>query len=117
VNPQEVGQASRFTYLAVRSDRAAVTDLFDAIARYDHEHHEMTVADLGAYQYPSEPLFAPNPQQPRQGWILTVVYDSEHHRSEVWIFESQALQAGPICRLALPQVIPLGFHGTWKAAS
>lgn len=50
-----------------------------------------------------------------QGWILTVVYDGEQDRSEVWIFDSEHLDEEPVCRLGLPEVIPIGFHGTWKA--
>jgi all-trans-8'-apo-beta-carotenal 15,15'-oxygenase len=116
VSPNEVGQPSRHTYAAARSDRAQMTDLFDAIACYDHELGDMTLADLGGQRYPSEPIFAPNPQHPDRGWILTVVYDAQSHTSEVWIFDDRSLGNGPICRLALPQVVALGFHGTWKAA-
>ncbi len=115
INPHEVGRASRFTYIATRSDRVAETDLFDAIAAYDSEHHRLTMADLGENRYPSESIFAPNPNHLEQGWLLTVVYDSKQHCSEMWIYENQFLQKGPICRLALPEVIPFSFHGTWKA--
>ncbi|MGB8702172.1 MAG: carotenoid oxygenase family protein [Thermosynechococcaceae cyanobacterium] len=114
VNPTQVGQATRYTYLSTRSDAAQATDLFDAIAGFDHNSGELTVADLGQHRYPSEPIFAPHPQNPEQGWILTVVYDSDRHCSEVWIFDGPALQSEPICRLALPEVVPFGFHGTWK---
>ncbi len=116
INPNEVGQPSRYAYMAARSNQAQRTDVFDAIACYDHKLGEMTLADLGGQRYPSEPIFAPHPQQPERGWILSVVYDAKSHTSEVWIFDSQGLGDGPICRLALPQVVALGFHGTWKAA-
>lgn len=116
VAPALVGQPSRYTYLNTRSDRGKGTDLFDAIAVFDHERGEMTVADVGEHCYASEPIFAPNPENPEQGWILSVVYDGDRHASEVWIFDSHALDDGPICRLALPQPVAFSFHGTWKAA-
>lgn len=116
VAPALVGQSARYTYLNARSEHSQGTDLFDAIAFFDHERGEMTVADMGADSYPSEPIFAPSPDNPEQGWILTVVYRGDHHASEVWIFESHALENGPICRLALPQFVAFSFHGTWKAA-
>jgi len=50
-----------------------------------------------------------------QGWILTEVFDGDSCSSEVWIFDADHLDAEPICRLALPSVIPFGFHGTWKS--
>jgi all-trans-8'-apo-beta-carotenal 15,15'-oxygenase len=116
VAPALVGQSARYTYLNTRSDHSKGTDLFDAIASFDHERGEMTLADMGANSYPSEPIFAPNPENPEQGWILTVVYRGDRHTSEVWIFESHALENGPICRLALPQPVAFSFHGTWNAA-
>jgi all-trans-8'-apo-beta-carotenal 15,15'-oxygenase len=116
VNPRQVGQAHRYSYMAVRSDRSTGTDLFDGIGCYDHARDVMTLADLGDQHYPSEPIFAPDPQNSDRGWILTVVYDANQQSSEVWILDSQGLDAAPICRLALPQTVAFGFHGTWRAA-
>jgi carotenoid cleavage dioxygenase-like enzyme len=48
--------------------------------------------------------------------VLTVVYNGHDHRSEVWVYQGDALEAGPICRLELPEVVPPSFHGTWMAA-
>lgn len=53
---------------------------------------------------------------PDQGWVLTVVYDGDADTSEVWVFDSERLDQEPVCRLSLPQVIPIGFHGTWRPA-
>ena len=50
-----------------------------------------------------------------QAWLLTVVYNSIADRSELWIFQADTL-GEPMCRLALPNTVPLGFHGTWQAA-
>jgi carotenoid cleavage dioxygenase-like enzyme len=94
-----------------------MTDLFDAIACFDHKLGEMTLIDLGHHRYPSEPLFAPHPQHAERGWVLSVVYNSDQHTSEVWIFASDQLQDGPICRLALPQAVAFSFHGTWRATT
>lgn len=43
-----------------------------------------------------------------------VVYDGKTNRSEAWIFDSERLDDEPVCKLSLPAVVPLGFHGTWK---
>ncbi|WP_445240346.1 carotenoid oxygenase family protein [Microcoleus vaginatus] len=51
-----------------------------------------------------------------KGWIVTVIYDGNSDSSEVWIFDSDGLSREPVCKLELPGVIPLGFHGTWKSA-
>jgi hypothetical protein len=44
-----------------------------------------------------------------------VVYDCDRNCSEVWIFNSEHLDQEPIARLELPDVIPMGFHGTWQS--
>lgn len=116
VDPRQVGQAWRYTYCSIQAPTDAPTDLFGAIGRFDHHTGEVMEATLGRHHYPTEPIFAPHPGEPDQGWILTVVYDGDRNCSELWIFESQHLDQDPLCRLGLPSVVPMGFHGTWKPA-
>lgn len=116
VNPQEVGQPFRYTYLSLtrRVDDPS-QELFGAIARFDHTTGDLREADLGPNCYPSEPLYVPHPHHANQGWVLAVVFNGNSNRSEVWIWESDRLQADPVCRLPLPGIIPIGFHGTWRS--
>ncbi len=116
VNSQEVGRAWRYSYLSVRH-RDKVddeNDLFGAIARFDHQTGLFTETNIDSHFYPSEPIYVADTDNPNQGWLLTVVYDAKQDKSEVWIYDSNHLEDGPFCRLGLPEVIPLGFHGTWK---
>ncbi len=114
VAPSQVGQNSRYTYLSIRRPEDRQTELFGAIARYDYQTNRLTEADLGTDRYPMEPIFAPNLDNPDRGWIVTVVFDGDRECSEVWIFDSDRLDAEPVCRLALPSIVPMGFHGTWR---
>lgn len=117
VPQQAVGQASPHTYLVIHRDGADVTqELFGAIARFDQQTDTLTVADMGENRYPSEALYAPDALNPEQGWVLTVVYDGNSDTSEVVVFDSDALDEEPVCRLGLPSVIPFSFHGKWKPA-
>lgn len=117
VPPQQVGQADSDIYLAMhRADADLRREVFGAIARFSAATDTLTVADLGPYRYPSEPIFAPDAVDPTRGWVLTVVFDGKANTSEVWIFDSEQLQHEPVCRLALPTVVPLSFHGTWQPA-
>jgi all-trans-8'-apo-beta-carotenal 15,15'-oxygenase len=115
VSPASVGKPARYTYLGARSDRSRTTDLFDAIACFDHEQETLSLSDLGSGRYPSEPIFAPDPHRADKGWILSVVYDAQYHASELWVFESNALEDEPLCRIALPEAIAFSFHGTWHS--
>ena len=114
VSPQDVGKRSQYTYLALRRQSAQPTDLFSTIGRFDHQTNHLMEADLGTHCYATEPIYAPDQQHPEEGWILTVVFNSDRNQSEVWIFDSAHLNHAPVCRLTLPSVVPMGFHGTWR---
>ena len=112
----EIGQESRYIYLAMyRPDVDIVPEVYGAIARFDTQSRNLTIADCGENRYPAEPIYVPDISS-EKGWILTVVYDGNSDSSEVWIFDSDGLSDSPVCQLELPRVIPLSFHGTWKSA-
>jgi carotenoid cleavage dioxygenase-like enzyme len=116
VPADEIGQESRYVYLAMYQPEVdIVAERYGAIARLDTETRNLTIADCGENRYPAEPIYVPDISSDK-GWILTVVYDGNSDKSEVWIFDSDGLSRAPVCTLELPGVIPLGFHGTWKKA-
>ncbi|BAZ44997.1 carotenoid oxygenase [Chondrocystis sp. NIES-4102] len=118
VSPIKIGQNWRYTYLNVHPLGAKLgEELFTAIARFDRETNDLAIADLGSNCYPSEPILVPRQDDPEQGWLVTVVYDGNSDSSEVRIYQSDRLFADPVCRLALPAVIPHSFHGTWQPAA
>ncbi|MEO0869715.1 MAG: carotenoid oxygenase family protein, partial [Cyanobacteria bacterium J06642_11] len=115
VAPSDVGQPWRYTYLNVNTKapgRDRNRDWFNALGRMDYQTGELTVSDLPTGHYPVEVIYAPDRDNANQGWLLTVIYNSVDHRSEVWVLDSDRINE-PICRLGLPEVIPLGFHGTY----
>jgi carotenoid cleavage dioxygenase-like enzyme len=117
VPPQQVGKQESSTYLSLhRQGIDPSSEIFGAIARFDSKTDRLTIADMGENRYPSEPIFAPNTENPDTGWIVTVVYDGNTNTSEVWVLDSELLDREPICKLSLPSVIPPGFHGTWQSA-
>ncbi|MGB7440634.1 MAG: carotenoid oxygenase family protein [Coleofasciculaceae cyanobacterium] len=117
VPQQMVGQASPYTYLSLHRDDVDISqEVFGTIGRFEHQTDTLLMADLGENCYPSEPIYVQDLSNPLQGWVITVVYDGNTDRSEVVIFDSEGLDQEPVCRLALPSVIPFGFHGTWKSA-
>ncbi|NEQ25972.1 MAG: hypothetical protein F6K28_44355, partial [Microcoleus sp. SIO2G3] len=108
--------ADPLTYLTVhRLGADARRDVFGCIAQLNLTTGELIEADCGEHRYPSEALFAVDAIDPAQTWVLSLVYDGNTDRSEIWIFASDRLDAEPVCRLGLPTKIPLGFHGTWRA--
>ncbi len=103
-----VGQPGRYTYLSVQKLGGNMTqELLGDIARYDYQTNSLTSTNLAPHIYPSEPTWV-------QDWVLSTVYDGQQHQSEVWIWHGDQLPDEPLCRLQLPVVIPMGFHGTWR---
>ncbi len=117
VSADLVGREWRYTYLAVhKADAILSQELVGTIGRFDRDTHTLTTAQLDRHLYPTEPIYVTNKSDPDRGWIVTVIYDGNCDRSEVWIYASDRLDEDPICRLGLPSVVPMGFHGTWKNA-
>ena len=117
VSPAKVGQNWRYTYCNVYTDNSKIgKELLNAIACFDRQTEKMAIADLGDNIYPAEPIIVPSKDNSERGWLLTVVYDGNTDNSEVRIYHSDKLSEPPVCRLALPAVIPHSFHGTWKQA-
>ncbi|NJK40892.1 MAG: hypothetical protein HC934_05155 [Acaryochloridaceae cyanobacterium SU_2_1] len=117
VSPLELGQAPQALYLIHQAQpEAPIAEMFNCISRVEQASGKLTTAQFATGCYPMEAIYAPRPDQPGQGWLLTVVFDGHQDQSTVQIFAAEQLDAGPLCVLALPEVIPLGFHGTWQAA-
>jgi all-trans-8'-apo-beta-carotenal 15,15'-oxygenase len=109
----KLGQPWRYTYLSLHPAGVNVSsDLPTTIACFDRETGNLTEANLGDDCYPVSPIYAGDADNSDQGWILTEVFNGD--LTEVWIFDAAHLDAEPVCKLVLPQVIPFGFHGTWQ---
>ncbi|MGK7920032.1 MAG: carotenoid oxygenase family protein [Trichodesmium sp.] len=115
VTAAEVGKPSRFTYLSVHQPGVDISqEMFGSIGCFDHQNSTLTTADFKPNLYPMEPIYAPDAEDSEKGWVITVVFDGEQKCSEVWIFDASHLDEPPVCKLALPEVVPMGFHGTWS---
>ncbi|MEM9008759.1 MAG: carotenoid oxygenase family protein, partial [Cyanobacteria bacterium P01_F01_bin.86] len=88
-------------------------EYFDGIGRLETNSGRVSRATFDKGCYPIEPIYVPNSQG--SSWILTVVFDGNRDQSTVQILQADNLEAGPICVLELPEIIPFGFHGTWKS--
>lgn len=111
----QIAPADPLIYLTLHRSNADVQrDVFGCIGRLNLNTGKLDEADCGENRYPSEALYAADALDPAQTWVLSLVYDGRTDQSEVWIWNGNRLDAEPICRLGLPEKIPLGFHGTWK---
>ncbi|MEM9947575.1 MAG: carotenoid oxygenase family protein [Cyanobacteria bacterium P01_D01_bin.36] len=115
VPQSQVGQPWKETYVLMhRKGVKTGEDWFGAIGKFDYETGALSTFELDEGCYGSEPLHVVDSHNPTQGWLLEVVYNAVEGRSEVWVLDAQHLGEA-VCRLALPEVVPLGFHGTWRS--
>jgi len=111
----KIGKKWRYSMFATGSSQNdhAVDKQIGAIGRYDYKTQNVQTIEFGKDKYISEPSLASSEEDPENGHILSLVYDAASHKSEIWVHDSKTFDEEPICKLALPEVIPLGFHGKW----
>jgi carotenoid cleavage dioxygenase len=44
---------------------------------------------------------------------MTYVYDESTGGSELVIIDTSSFSSAPVARIAVPQRVPFGFHGSW----
>jgi len=48
------------------------------------------------------------------GWVLSVIWRGEERRSDLAIYEANAVERGPVGIVHLAHHVPAGFHGNWR---
>jgi carotenoid cleavage dioxygenase-like enzyme len=89
VPPQNVGKASRYTYLSTYRQGTDISkEILNAIARFDHQTEKFTSSDCGENRYPSEPIYvqdAENPNQEIMAFVppLTTKWSLKHQIGDI----------------------------------
>lgn len=117
INPEQLGQPHDRTYFSIRGQCSDPSGFLNGLACFNHNTGQLKETKLPDHYYPTEPIYVANPTQADAGWVVSVIYDGEHHASEVWIFDRDRLDAEPVCRLGLPSFVPIQFHGVWHPQS
>lgn len=114
IHPENVGRAYRYLFLGAAHNATGNAPL-QAILKADLITGERQLWSAAPHGYVSEPIFIPRTDATAEddGWVITVVYNSAHHRSDVVILDASNLNRGPVARLHLKHHIPYGLHGNW----
>ncbi len=114
IHPAKVGRDYRYTYLAAAHNPTGNAP-HQAILKLDLATGAETLwSAAGDRGYVGEPIFVPrDPGNGAEddGWVLVLVYDAAHHRSDLVILDAQELRA--IARLHLKHHVPYGLHGSF----
>jgi len=119
IHPQRLGKPYHQVYLAAAHDSEGNAPL-QAILKLNLDSDVREIWSAAPRGFVGEPVFVPRPGQsqsnPEQdGWLLTLVYDAAHHRTDVVILAADRISEGPIARLHLKHHIPYGLHGSFTS--
>jgi all-trans-8'-apo-beta-carotenal 15,15'-oxygenase len=114
VHPRRVGHPYRYVYLGA-ADAPQGNAPLQAILKIDLNSGTRQLWSAAPKGFVSEPVFVTYSQGTNEddGWLLTLVYDSARHRSDVVILDARDLERGPVARLHLKHHVPYGLHGSF----
>ncbi len=122
IHPAKAGRQHRFIYLGAAHAPSGNAPL-QAILKVDVETGERYLHSFAPDGFVSEPVFVPRGAASEaglytdlhgdedDGWLLTMVYDSKHDRSDVVILDAKTLDQ--VARLHLKHHVPYGLHGSF----
>lgn len=124
VHPSRAGRPYRYVYLGAAHEQSGNAPL-QAILKVDLETGSRQLWSAAPHGYVGEPIFVPRqgyqnglPTPEVQGaeddgWVLTLVYDSDRECSNVVILDARNLEEGPVATLKLKHHVPYGLHGSF----
>lgn len=114
IHQERVGRPYRYLYIGAAHADTGNAPL-QAILKIDLESGLRQFWSAAPRGFISEPVFVsrPNSEKEDDGWLLVLVYDAAHHRSDVVILDARDLNQGPIARLHLKHHVPYGLHGNF----
>ena len=119
-NPLYAGIKGRYAYhqRIPLLDEGGHTLRFTGLVKYDNETGSRQQWDYGSGVFGSEAVFAPRQGATRanaedDGYVITLVTDSQDWTSHCLVFDATDVSAGPVARISLPQRVPSGFHASW----
>mmetsp|Transcript_80862 Transcript_80862/g.187747 ORF Transcript_80862/g.187747 Transcript_80862/m.187747 type:complete len:610 (+) Transcript_80862:63-1892(+) len=124
INKRYEGQPHRYGYCtAFEADRSQRVHIpvtgslmkytFHESGEVTSEEHELPGSCIG-----QEPVFVQRPGTTGEddGWILMLNHDMDSGVSEMHVVDAQKFTEPPVAKVALPQRVPFGFHGTFVPA-
>lgn len=118
IHQERVGRPYRYLYMGAAHADTGNAPL-QAILKLDLKSGERQLWSAAPHGFISEPIFVerPNATDEDDGWVITLVYDSTHHRSDVVILDARDLNQEPLARLHLKHHVPYGLHGSFTPES
>ena len=104
------------------SDRKVPAPIPDSDFIYNAiDHIDVTTGKVDSYSfgncYVTEPMFVPSEGAAEgEGYVLDLIYNRDTNTSDMCVFNSLDISAGPVARAKVSHRVPVSFHGTWVGA-
>ncbi len=116
VHPRCMGQKYRYAYIGAIAKESGNAPL-QAIAKVDMQTGKQEFHSFAPRGFISEPIFVPcdrnNNSTEDDGWVLTLIFDAEHNRSDLVVLDAQNINGKPLATLHLKHHVPYGLHGSF----
>ena len=114
LHPKYMGRPYRFLFIGATHHATGNAPL-QGILKLDLVTGDRQLHSFAPRGFAGEPIFVPRPGATEEddGWVLTLIYNAAHTRSDLIILDGQNLSGEPLARLPLKHHIPYGLHGSW----
>jgi len=116
VHPRCVGQKYRYAYIGAIAKESGNAPL-QAIAKVDMQTGKQEFHSFAPRGFISEPIFVPrdrdNNSAEDDGWVLTLIFNAAHNRSDLVVLDAQNITGKPLATLHLKHHVPYGLHGSF----
>jgi len=119
VNPAYIGRPHRWIYLAAAAPEEA-NGPNQVVMKIDANTGEQHLHSFAPRGFVGEPVFVARSADAQadtaedDGWLLVVVYDAKHQRSDIVVLDAQQIERGAIATLHLKHHLPYGLHGSFS---
>jgi len=109
----------RHGFFASRLHADSLRSTYDTLVHIDHGTGTRRMHTLPLGDALSEPVFVPRAADAEEGdgWLLSTVYLGQQHRSDLAVYDTDDIAAGPVATVQLSHRVPFGFHGNWVPAA
>ncbi|MDG2306196.1 MAG: carotenoid oxygenase family protein [Candidatus Binatia bacterium] len=83
------------------------------VLHVDYQSGDLREWDPGPNRHLGEVFFVPEGSGEGEGWLLSYTYDHARDSSTFLVLDALNVERGPVAEIALPQLVPYGFHGVW----
>jgi all-trans-8'-apo-beta-carotenal 15,15'-oxygenase len=116
VHPRCMGQKYRYAYIGAITKESGNAPL-QTIAKVDMQTGKQEFHSFAPRGFISEPIFVPrdrdNHSAEDAGWVLTLIFDATHNRSDLVVLDAQNITGKPLATLHLKHHVPYGLHGSF----